>query len=270
MSRSIRLAILFAVLALPALIAGRADAASQILGIVASNGMPTPLRCQEGICRGFFSSFCLEQDRPAPHVYAEYRLATGGGLTLVVTRADGSKIRLPADDLVTLRSEIGFSSLSIFIPEARLKALGATSAAIDVAPMTTVLPVAVAGDPNPLTPEEIAYVTGKLRRLAQPAFENPGKMNDEARLATMVVNSLPADEPKTAAGRQAVWNSVMAETARQPIDPTAVAITGRMFSDCGAAVDLRAEFNLSLCMQLHQTDLMSSFNRAFWDSLGGS
>jgi len=270
MSRSIRLAILFAVLALPALIAGRADAASQILGIVASNGMPTPLRCQEGICRGFFSSFCLEQDRPAPHVYAEYRLATGGGLTLVVTRADGSRIRLPADDLVTLRSEIGFSSLSIFIPEARLKALGATSAAIDVAPMTTVLPVAVAGDPNPLTPEEIAYVTGKLRRLAQPAFENPGMMNDEARLATMVVNSLPADEPKTAAGRQAVWNSVVAETARLPVDPTAVAVTGRMFSDCGAAVDLRAEFNLSLCMQLHQTDLMSSFNRAFWDSLGGS
>jgi hypothetical protein len=270
MTRKIRLAVLFAALALPALPAARAEAATQILGIVASNGMPTSLQCQDGVCRGFFSSFCLEQDRPAPHVYAEYRLAAGGGLTLVAARADGSRVRLPAAGLVTLRSEIGFSSLSISISEARLKALGVTSAAIDVAPMTTALPVAVAGDPNPLTAEEIAYVTGKLRRLAEPAFEKSGKMNDEARLATMVVNSLPAEEPKTTAGRQAVWSAVMAQTAGQPIDPTAVAVTSRMFSDCGAAVDLRAEFNLSLCMQLHQTDLMSSFNRDFWDSLGGS
>jgi hypothetical protein len=270
MFRSIRVAVLFAALALPALAAGRAEAASQILGIVASNGMPTPLQCQDGICRGFFSSFCLEQDRPAPENYAEYRPAAGGELTLIARRADGSRIRLPADGLITMRSEIGFSSVSIAIPEARLKALGATSAAIDVAPMTTVLPVAVASDPNPLTPEEIAYVTGKLRRLAEPAFENSGKMNDEARLATMVVNSLPADEPKTATGREAIWNRVMAETAGQPVDPTALAVTSRMFSECGDAVDLRTAFNLSLCMQLHQTDLMSSFNRAFWDSLGGS
>ena len=270
MMRKIRLAVLFAALALPALVAARAEAATQILGIVASNGIPTPLQCQDGVCRGFFSSFCLEQDRPAPHVYAEYRLAQGGGLTLLVTRADGSRIRLPAENLATLRSEIGFSSLSISISEARLKALGAASAAIEVAPMTTALPVAVAGDPNPLSPEEVAYVTGKLRRLAEPAFENTGKMNDEARLATRVVNSLPAAEPKTAVGRQAVWNKVMALTAGRPIDPAAVAETARMYGDCGAAVDLHAEFDLNLCMQLHQTDLMSSFNRDFWESLGGS
>ena len=176
MMRKIRLAVLLAALALPALVAARAEAATQILGIVASNGIPTPLQCQDGVCRGFFSSFCLEQDRPAPHVYAEYRLAQGGGLTLLVTRADGSRIRLPAENLATLRSEIGFSSLSISISEARLKALGAASDAIEVAPMTTALPVAVAGDPNPLSPEEVAYVTGKLRRLAEPAFENTGKM----------------------------------------------------------------------------------------------
>jgi len=270
MTRKIRFAVVLAALAFPALSAGRAEAATQILGIVASNGMPTPLRCQDGVCRGFFSSFCLEQDRPAPQVQAEYRLAAGGGLTLVVTRADGSRMRLPADGLVSLRSEIGFSSMSISIPEARLRALGASSASIDVAPMTTALPIPVAGDPNPLTPEEIAYVTGKLRRLAEPAFENSGKTNDEARLATMVVNNLPFDEPKTAAGREAVWDKVMAAISGQAVDPTAVAAISRMFSDCGAAVDSLTAFNLGLCMQLRQTDLMSGSNRAFWDSLGGS
>jgi len=34
--------------------------------------------------------------------------------------------------------------------------------------------------------------------------------------------------------------------------------------------DMNVEFHLNLCTQPHQTDLMSSFNRDFWDSLGGS
>ena len=141
--------ILFAALALPALLAGRAEAAPQLLGLVASNGVPTPLQCKGGVCGGFFSSFCLQQYRPAPLIYTEYRLAPPGGLTLLVTRADSTQLRLPAEGLVTIRSEIDFSSVTMSIPEARLKALGAVSAAIEVAPLTSILPVPVAGDATP-------------------------------------------------------------------------------------------------------------------------
>ena len=268
--RKFPVAILLTALALPALFAVRAEAATQILGIVASNGVPTPLRCQDGSCRGFFSSFCLQEDRPAPHVYTAYRLAPGGGLTLLATRADGSKIRVPAEAMADLRSEIGFSSVTISIPEAKLKALGVVDASIEVAPMTTALPVPVAGDPDPQTPEEIALATGKMRQLAEKSFETPGDMRDVARLATLVVNSLPADDPQTADARKAAWDKAMALAAGHGIDPAASAIASQMFVDCGRAVDLRAEFDLSLCMQMHQTDIMSNFNRDFWDSTGGS
>jgi hypothetical protein len=270
MTRGIRLMLLLAALALPALIAARAEAAPQALGLVASNGLPTPLQCRDGVCSGFFSSFCLQQYRPAPLVYAEYRLAPGGGLTLLATRADGSRIKLPADGLVTFRTRIDFSSVIISISEDRLKALGAVSAAIEVAPLTTVLPVPVAGDPNPQSAEEIAYVTGPLRRMAQASFEDRGEGRDQARVVTLVVNSLPAQEPRTEAGRQSVWDKAMALVAGLPLDQAAVAGAENMYRSCGAAVDARATPDLRLCLELRQTDLMSSFNRSFWDRSGGS
>jgi len=99
-----RFAILFAMLAMPALLAGRAEAAPQLLGLVASNGMPTPLQCQSGVCGGFFSSFCLQQYRPAPLIHTEYHLAPPGGLTLVVTRADSTRLRIVTRPSAAARS----------------------------------------------------------------------------------------------------------------------------------------------------------------------
>ena len=265
-----RFAILFVVLALPALLAGRAEAAPQLLGLVASNGMPTPLHCQSGVCGGFFSSFCLQQYRPAPLIYTEYRLAPPGGLTLLLTRADSTQLRLPAEGLVTIRSEIDFSSVTMSIPEARLKALGAVSAAIEVAPLTSILPVPVAGDATPQGADEIALATGKLRQLAQKSFEDRGEARDEARLATLLVNSLPAGETKTAAGRTAVWSQALSLAAGQKLDPGAVANASKMYKACGVTAEMNAEVDLKIYLQLRQTDLMSRFNRDFWDSTGGS
>src|SRR5471032_2141112 len=41
-----------------------AGAASQVLGVVASNGLPVPLLCVDGTCSGHFSAFCLQEQRP--------------------------------------------------------------------------------------------------------------------------------------------------------------------------------------------------------------
>jgi hypothetical protein len=263
-------AILVAVLALPALLVGRAEAAPQLLGLVASSGMPTPLHCQGGVCGGFFSSFCLQQYRPAPLINTEYRLAPQGGLTLLLRRADATQWRVPAEGLVAIRSEIDFSSVTISLPEARLKAWGAVSAAIDVAPLTSILPVPVAGDPTPQGADEIALATGKLRQLAEKSFDDRGAARDEARLATLLVNSLPGAAPTTAAGRTAVWNQALALAAGRNLDPAAVANASAMYKACGVTADLKGEVDLKLCLQLRQTDLMSHFNRDFWDSTGGS
>jgi hypothetical protein len=248
-----------------------AAAASQVLGLVASNGLPTPLRCVDGTCSGHVSAFCLQEQRPAPSANSEYLLAPGSRLTLIAQLSDGRKVRLPADGILTIRTRVGFTSVRLSLPEERMKALGAVSAAVEVAPLTSILPRAIAGDPDPLTDQEIALATGPMRRAAQLPFENPGEAADAARLASLIVNLLPEDEPQSAAGRDAVWNQAvaLAETSGNP-SPAGIDDAHRIYSNCELSLASMTSFNLRTCMEIHHADLMAETNRAFWASTGGS
>ena len=245
-------------LSLLVLAAQRAEAAPQILGLVASNGVPTPLRCENSVCSGFISSFCLQFGRPSPRPDSEYHLAPGGGITVIGRRADGSAMRLAAGSLVTILSHSGFSSVTISLPEGRLKAIGAVTAAIEIAPLTSIVPVAMAGDSNPQTPAEIDYATNTQRRLAQSAFETSSQTSDAAKLTTLVINSLPADEPTSQVGREAVWKNAVMQVASAPLDPQGFAIASRLYQRCGAAVNSRMASALGVCMEQAQQDLVGA------------
>src|SRR5262245_56398728 len=106
---------LFALSALAAIgmPAAGASAASQVLGLVASNGAPTPLSCIDGQCSAQFSTFCLQQSRPAPSRGDDYAVAASGNLNLVARNAAGQTLRIPANDMVQIHSLIGFTSVEI-------------------------------------------------------------------------------------------------------------------------------------------------------------
>lgn len=257
-----------AALALPA---APALAASQVLGLVASNGLPTPLRCVDGTCSGHVSAFCLQEQRPAPSANSEYLLAPGSTLTLIAQLADGRKVRLPADGLITIRTRVGFTSVRISLPEEKIKALGAVAASVEVAPLTSILPRPVAGDPNPLTDQEIALATGPMRRAAQSPFENPGEAADAARLSSLIVNLLPEDEPQTTAGRDAVWSQALAlASSHGNPSPAGIEDAHRIYTGCELSLASMTSFSLRTCMEIHHADLMAQTNRAFWASTGGS
>lgn len=251
--------------------AGPAVAASQVLGLVASNGLPTPMHCQDGTCIGHFSAFCLQEQRPAPSANSEYLLAPGGGLTLIATLSDGRTLRLPANDLLTIRTRIGFTSVRMSLPEAKLKTLGAVAVAVEVAPMTSILPRPIAGDPEPQTAQEIALATGPMRKAAERPFENPGEAADAARLSSLMINLLPEDEPQTAAGRDALWTQVVAlASGNSSLTSVGVDDARRIYSNCEISVASKSSFNLRSCMEVHHADLMAQTNRDFWESTGGS
>src|SRR4029077_9675656 len=75
---------------------GRAEAAPQILGLVASDGLPTPMRCRGDACTALLASFCLQEAREAPADGQVYIPGAAGGLTLIAARPDGSRLALPA------------------------------------------------------------------------------------------------------------------------------------------------------------------------------
>ena len=246
-------------------------AASQVLGLVASNGLPTPLRCQDGTCIGHFSAFCLQEQRPAPSANSEYLLAPGGALTLIATMADGRTLRLPGSDLLTIRTRIGFTSVRMSLPDEKLKSLGAVAVAVEVAPMTSLLPRPVTGDPDPQSAQEIALATGPMRRAAEKPFEKPGDAADAARLSSLMINLLPEDEPQTADGRDALWNqALLLASSSLSLNPAGVDDAHRIYSNCEISLASKSSFNLRSCMEIHHADLMAQTNRDFWNSTGGS
>jgi hypothetical protein len=250
-----------------------AVAAPQILGLVASNGLPTPLHCRDGICSGSLASFCLQEARIAPHNGSEYHIAAGGGLTLVARLRGGRSLRLPANGLFNIRTRFGFTTVRATLPQDTLRAFGIDargleSLAIEIEPGTTLLPVASADDRNPQTPEEIARASGPLRRLAAEIFDRPGYMADAARLVGLVTNELPP-EPRAPVALRSIWRQV-AGAAKERVDPAGIAVAARMIDDCERVVATPDSFALAACLDLRQAGLLATLNRRFWDAAGGS
>jgi hypothetical protein len=247
--------------------AGAAHAAPQILGVVASNGQPTPLNCDSGDCIGHFSSFCLQQVRPGPNLGSAYTLAEGGEMTLIASTEDGRTLRLPAQDHVQIASRIGFTSVKITLPKEARAALGIVEAAIEVGPLVSLIPVASAGDASPQTDAEIALATGAMRKAAAASFEAPGTLTDAARITSAVINKLP---PRGEVDVQALWNEAVTPQLTAAATPEGLEMAQRLYEGCQIAMDMRTALSMRSCLELRHADMMAHRNHQFWESLGGS
>ena len=262
----------FAAVALILLAAGRAEAAPQILGLVASNGMLTPLQCRDRLCVGYLASFCLQEAREAPDGGQEYRLAPRGGLTLIAGLPDGRTLRLPARDLPTIRTLVGFTAVRIDLPEVKLDALGLrelapTSLAIEVAPETTIMPVAAVDDPDPQSPDDIAEAAGPLRHLAAETFDRPGEIPDAARLVGLLISALPMDAAEPVA-LHGLFHRVVAAVAPGRLGAAAVADVDAIAKSCQKPGETSSGPALGACLELRQFNLMSILNGRFWAAAG--
>ena len=268
MTRPLRLSMQLPALALMALLATRAEAATQILGLVASNGIPTPLHCEDGACQGFFDTFCLQQERPSPTLDSKYQLAPGCGLTVIARRADGSVMRLSGEGVVTIRVHTGFTSVTISLPEARLRALGAVSSAIEVAPLTSILPVPSADDPDPQNPEDIARAIGPMRRLAAEIFERSGEDPDAARLIGLLINALPPEGAPQPVALDDLFRQVVATVSPGRVGAEGFAAAERIARACESFPPNSAA--LGFCLEIQQRGLLGTLNEQLWDTAGGS
>jgi hypothetical protein len=268
-SHPIRLAPAFVLWSL-ALSAADAAAAPQVLGLVASNGLPVPLVCDRLECKAQASAFCLQEARDAPPRETAYRLADGGRVHLLFTNADGGTRRVDAADLLHISTLIGFTSVELSLPRAAFEALGAVAVAVEVGPGVSLLPIEAAGDPDPQTPEEIALAMGPVRRLASAAFEVPGPRSDAARIANFIINALPPGLEETPAVRLAAWGETVTPELRAATTAEGLAAAAELYGQCLRATETRSALSLKGCLEMKHAELMVRENREFWRSLGGS
>jgi len=255
-----------AVVAIPA---SGASAASQVLGLVASNGAPTPLTCVDSRCSAQFSTFCLQQNRPAPSRGDDYTVAAGGSLTLVARNAAGQTLRLPAKEALKIYSLIGFTSVEISLPKAKLAELGATEVAVEVGPAVSLVPVATADDPNPQTEDEISLATGPMRLAATPMFESPGTASDAARITTVLINALPASGSESADARNGLWVAMLDNPALAGATASGRNTAEQMYEACKISVESHSAYSMRNCLEMRHADLLAETNHRFWkDSVG--
>jgi len=243
---------------------GDAQAASQILGIVASNGAPTTLSCTGAECGAHFSAFCLQEARPAPFAGQGYVLAPGSSMTLVATSTSGQSTRLPAADYVKITSQIGFTSVHISVPQSLMNELGAETLRIEVGANVSALPADVAGDLQPQTADEIQYATTVMREVAAKRFDAPNADSDAARIASVFINALPMSGQENARTRGELWMAKASEPALANATPEGLAMAKDMYRSCQISVEARSSYSMRYCLELRHADLQATSNHAFW------
>jgi len=236
-----------------------ASAAPQILGVVASIA-PMPLACSGETCTAQLSAFCLQRQREVPAEKTAYGAADPEAFTLLASRADGSKVRVPATDQVAFSSAFGYASIRVSVPHALLDRLQATSLAIEAAPGAAVVPIPVAGDLDPQTADEIALTTGPLRELASRHFDSPSTERDAAQVIEAMVNGLPLrfwDGPEN---RSTLWNRQVTAQLQGAASAEAIALARSVYEGC-----LPNSYSVRQCLELKHMNLLSDANRAYWD-----
>ena len=247
-------------------LAGPVEAAPQPLGLVAHDGA-IPMICEGENCTAILSAFCLTEQRKPPQHNERYRLAEGSAVTVEVLGEDGRSRQFDAAGIAQFRAHQGYSTVRISIPRERLDTK-AKRVSIRVSPLTTLLPKAVVGDPNPLTDAEIAMATGPLREAAAAVFESDTADAGAARIAGLLVNRLP--EGGVADGQLAhILHEVQISADPQRKMSGAFKRNEGLLAGCQRLTESTVGATVRHCMAVRHQDMMRALNKRYWDNVGG-
>lgn len=242
-----------------------ASAAPQALGLVATDA-PVPLKCRGDECTAQFSAFCLQNAREIPAPGVAYR-PVGDGFTLLAIARDGTTRRLPGTTHLTITTARSMTAVEIGISRRALAALGAVRAAVEVGPKVSLVPVPVAGDPAPQSPEELAAATGPLRAAGDRLIDNGGAEVGAVRLTSTMINTLPERGRVGADVRERLWRET---AAQRNAGAEALARAAEVYGRCRRLVDEGRIFSLRRCLEREHDGMMLRLNLRYWQAIAGS
>ncbi len=240
-----------------------AGAAPQILALV-ETPEPTPLVCAEGVCRAEFSTMCLQQERDIPHPNTAYRPADAARIVLVLDMADGGTARVKGHPGLRFVVPRTYVSAMAEIAEAEIVRLGALGAGVEIGPLASLIPVPEPGDILPLTPAEIAKVTGPLRMAAHRAVKRQKTTIQAARATNRLATAMLAEPAATHQAQNALWHRIAASL------PGGRATAGaeqaaKIVRTCQSYEEKQGIEGFRGCLQFRHDQLMFGINQSFWN-----
>ena len=247
---------------------GSGHAATQALALLETDSA-TALVCRSGVCKAEFSTFCLQKERDLPHGGDPYRVADAEGVTLILTRADGTTSRIPAAEHIRIEAaRSGHTAVTMEIDRATLADLGATHAAIEVGKRVALMPTPVSGDDNPQTVQDQRIATGPLRDLGAKIVDKGPHDVARVHVLNRLINILPGSIDRRPNAQQSLWREA-ADSAFGG-EPAERKVTARQeYTACwrDRIVSLFGD-SVRNCLQRRHDDLMWQHVKRYWSAVG--
>ena len=243
-----------------------ASAAPQALALVDSAG-EVALQCDGGVCAASFSAFCLQQSRPMPATGTAYGFADTDEVRLVGVRPDGSRVVLDASSELRLATQRRQLVVRIAMSEDRLEALGLKSVSVEIGRDVTLLPKAVAGDPNPMSEGDIALVAGPLRRAGTRVVEGDSSRIGAARWVLQLSDKLPPSGMLAPKARGRFLDHARSAGMSASLSTAERDVARDILNLCEVRADVGAYDSLRQCFELHHDRLLWRLNVDYWLAL---
>lgn len=250
------------------LLASDSKAAPQILAALPMES-GIELACADGVCAAQLTTYCLQRERPAPTMGKAYVPATKEHFTLVLTSADGGEVRLPASEHMSFIENRGFMSVAASIEMGRMKTLGAQSARIVVWEGASLIPVPEENDPNPLTSEEIEFVTDSLRIVGQDYVDNRPEAGS-AQLLARLNAALPAEGLVSAKTFGGMWQDSIGDELSFPASGPALNGAEKAYEECAGRASTYMVGGLRRCLEFQHDNMIRNLNVDYWQNQPGS
>ena len=240
----------------------------QVLGLVAVR-TPLKLQCHNGDCTGFFTVFCLQEERPRPVAGQIYDPAGHGDVTLVVTKTDGSVTEFSAAGLLHYESRGKYTSVEISMPEARLASLNATEVAVLVPPRVALVPrmeTPVAADRREA---DMETATGEARLFAEGYFESARPEAEAARVLTRLINLVPTGPAPAQSFGDRLWQKVREGGVLGGVGGDAQDRARASHDRCAFYADNGYKVTMRGCLEKSHDELLRSLNTEYWEGEAG-
>lgn len=243
-----------------------AGAATQPLALMSTQG-EVRLACSGEQCAATFSSYCLLNERRSPPAGTAYRPASAEGIRVVGRDRRGVEVSLdPARVLkmTALRTQV---AVRLSIAKSHLAKLGLSQVSVVVGELVTLLPVAEAGDENPLSEAEIAFATGPLRQAGRSIIDKIAGRGETVRWLSALGNSLPRDLAEETLVREQVVQEAVAGPAMAAMSEEARGLARGVVAGCNLDVQLQIYPSLRLCVESAHDAQLWNLNADYWQAV---
>lgn len=258
---------------------GSAQAAPQILGLVASNG-PIPLKCNTFYCAADFTTFCLQQERKGPSRNQVYHAHNGGeGIRVLGVKPSGEVAEIANGSALEIIAPRGQTVVNMSFPKRLLDKHGVVRVAIDIGANVSLLPEEKPNDYNRQTEQDIAIATGPLRELGTRVVDQNKAKVAAADVLNRVVTLLPpGNRAASTRVRNSVWDKVAVTLPSDDVYRSAISTAKRTFDNChvhtegsaytrSTSVTGRNSLSLRDCLTVGHDALISPLNKTYWDAV---